>query len=56
MYHNGKEIGGIFRNSKSIAVVYHLGHNVWQAIKSCFGRGFWVNEVPWDNNEPWNNG
>lgn len=56
MYHNGKEIGSVFRISKSIAVVYHVGKVVWQAIRSCFGRGYWVNDVPWSNDEAWNNG
>jgi len=56
MYRNGKEIGSVFRISKSIAVVYHAGKVVWQAIRSCFGRGYWVNDVPWNNDEAWNNG
>lgn len=29
---------------------------VWQAIRSCFGRGFWTNKMPWKNNDGWKNG
>lgn len=28
---------------------------VWEAIKSCFGAGFWKNDAPWSNNEGWKN-
>lgn len=39
----------------SIQTVYHAGVVVWQAIRSCFGSGFWVNKKPWLNNEGWKN-
>lgn len=52
------EIGtdAIYHLNKSIGVVYHLGKIVWQAIRSCFGRGYWINNAPWLNDEAWNNG
>jgi hypothetical protein len=40
---------------KSIEVIYHMDKIVWQAIRSCFGRGFWINTSPWNNEEAWNN-
>lgn len=24
-------------------------------IKSCFGKGFWINEAMWSNSEGWTN-
>lgn len=28
---------------------------VWQSIRSCFGKGFWINEKPWINDDAWKN-
>jgi hypothetical protein len=60
---NKKEIGSIKTPSLdnegkkrfTIQTVYHAGYVIWQAIKSCFGSGWWVNEKPWMNNEGWKN-
>lgn len=27
-----------------------------QAIMSCFGLGYWVNDSGWDNDSAWRNG
>ena len=29
---------------------------MWEAVKSCFGSGGWINDAPWDNDEGWDNG
>lgn len=28
---------------------------IWEAIRSCFGSGFWINDRPWINNNAWKN-
>lgn len=28
-------------------------HLVWQAVRSCYGAGYWINEKPWIDNEAW---
>lgn len=28
---------------------------IWQAIRSCFGNGYWDNDKPWDNEDGWTN-
>lgn len=28
----------------------------WVTARSCFGLGYWDNELGWQNDEPWNNG
>lgn len=28
---------------------------VWEAIKGCFGKGFWRNSKGWINKESWEN-
>lgn len=53
--HYGKEMSPIFHNDKAIQIVYHLSKVVWQAIRSCFGGGFWQNDKAWLNDEGWKN-
>ncbi len=55
IYKDGKEIVSIFKDSRTISAVYKGSKLVWQAIRSCFGSGFWVNVKPWLNNEGWKN-
>ena len=55
IYKNGKEIVSVFKGDKSITAIYKGTKLVWQAIRSCFGSGFWVNEKPWLNDEGWKN-
>lgn len=52
---NNKEVVNISKGSQVIALIYKGATLVWQAIKSCFGRGFWVNEKPWSNEDSWKN-
>lgn len=40
---------------RGIALVYHAGHLVWQAVRSCFGSGVWVSSKPWIGSEKWKN-
>lgn len=28
---------------------------VWEAIRSCFGSGWWITNRPWINNNAWKN-
>lgn len=41
--------------SKVITAVYKGSQLVWSAIKSCFGKGYWINEQPWSNIDAWVN-
>lgn len=50
-----KEIAIIHACGKTIAYVYKGSQLVWEAIRSCFGSGKWINEKPWLNNEGWRN-
>ena len=49
---NNKDITYVYCNKK-ISVIYKSGKIVWQAIRSCFGSGFWVNKKGWINDEGW---
>lgn len=37
----------------SVQMVYHGALLVWQAVRSCFGSGVWIQERPWLNDDPW---
>jgi hypothetical protein len=56
MIYKGKnEIVSIKKGKKVIQIIYKGALVIWQAIRSCFGSGFWVNEKPWYNDESWKN-
>lgn len=50
---NGREITAIRLGSNVISAVYKGSVLIWQAIRSCFGSGRWVNEKPWIGKEGW---
>ncbi len=41
--------------NKALSYIYYGSKLVWQAIRSCFGKGFWVNDKPWANGDKWAN-
>lgn len=51
----GKEISGIYFAGKAISAMYNGAVLVWEAVKSCFGKGFWINDKPWINDDSWKN-
>jgi len=55
IYKNGKEITAIFIVGRTISAVYKGTVLVWEAINSCFGKGFWINEKSWSNEDGWKN-
>lgn len=60
---------GIFRNGHEYTGRHRGGHDfqetwkfidgawrmIWQAIRSCFGKGFWNNIRSWSNTDGWRN-
>ena len=51
IYVNGKEIPLVYCGEKAISAIMRGSRSVWQAIRSCFGSGFWVNKKGWINDE-----
>lgn len=51
----GKEVTAVNAYGRAITAIYAGTRLVWQAIRSCFGSGWWVNEKPWLNEEGWRN-
>lgn len=52
---DGKEVTAVNLGKRAIAAVYKGTKLVWEAIRSCFGKGFWANSLPWDNGDKWTN-
>lgn len=50
---NGKEMVAVHYGTKTISAIYKGSVLVWQAIRSCFGAGYWVDSKPWIDDEPW---
>lgn len=53
LYVNGKEISLIHYGKVAISSVMKGSRLVWQAVRSCFGAGFWSDEKPWIDEEGW---
>lgn len=55
-----KEIESIYWKGKEIVAQYAADnkgrfHLIWEKATSCFGRGYWANQLPWKNDVPWKN-
>lgn len=48
-----KEIVSLGVRGKIIASVYKNCKLVWQAIRSCFGAGYWRGDKPWIGKDAW---
>lgn len=54
-YFKDKEITSVYYGKKAIAAIYKGAVLVWEAIRSCFGKGFWINAYSWNNEDGWKN-
>lgn len=62
IYRNGIELTGLKTPKKesigkglTVQAIYYMGVVLYQAIRSCFGSGIWVNTKSWANDEAWKN-
>lgn len=55
IFFGDKEITLVQLGNKVITQIYLGAKLVWEAIRSCFGAGFWKNDAPWSNIEGWKN-
>ena len=53
IYEDGKEISGIYFAGKIITAVYAGVLLVWQAVRSCYGSGAWLDDLQWLDDDPW---
>jgi hypothetical protein len=55
MRFGGREIGEIIAQNKVITYAYQKGRLIYEAILSCFGKGYWINDAPFLNDSEWKN-
>ena len=48
-----KNIVQMMCNGKMWQALYRNGQLIWQAVRSCFGSGVWMDEKPWIDEELW---
>ena len=53
IYYNGKEPSEIHYLGKDIVNIYMALKEVWSSLLSCFGKGYWINELPWVDTDVW---
>lgn len=53
IYKEGKELTERFFGTRVISAVYKGATLVWEAIRSCFGKGCWIDGKPWAESDPW---
>jgi len=55
IFPSDKELESSFIGGKIVTQICKGLQLVWEAIKSCFGAGYWKNDAPWSNTEGWKN-
>lgn len=52
----GKDkVGHSYVGKEAVQAIYYGATLIWQALRSCFGKGYWRNNMPWINKESWRN-
>lgn len=55
IFHKNKEITSVNYGSRAVNAIYDGARLIWEAVRSCFGKGFWINKHPWENKDAWKN-
>lgn len=57
LHKQGEDITAIHKRHKhkwrSIVAVHKGLRLVWEAVRSCYGKGYWIQEKPWVNDDIW---
>lgn len=53
IYRNGSDIIGFYRGTLPVIGFYRGKALLWQIVKSCFGKGYWVSGLPWISDDAW---
>ena len=53
-----RAVTGIMVGSTTVVAVYRGSQKVWPSdslaeLLSCFGLGYWVDDMPWTDDEAW---
>lgn len=50
-----KEITSIKAKNKNITFIYKGSQLIWEEIRSCYGKSYYINNYPWSNEDGWKN-
>jgi hypothetical protein len=50
-----RSVTTMYKGRRLFGVVYQGTKLIWQYVRSCFGRGYWINDKPWSNDNGWKN-
>lgn len=53
IYKNDHETTGVYLNDRAFGRIYKGAQLVWEAVRSCFGKGWWIPSKPWISNDVW---
>ena len=53
IYRRGKATALVTAKGNPSQEVYHGLVLKWQNVRSCYGRGYWIQEKPWLDNDTW---
>lgn len=53
IFKNNKELSTIYLGEKPLVAIYKGARMIWQAVRSCFGRGYWIGSKPWIGTDKW---
>lgn len=50
---HSNDIVEIHYQGKNVVSKYYGLHLVWEAVKSCYGKGYWIETKPWLDDDKW---
>lgn len=56
LYRQGKEVVELLLGTLPLSELRKGQVLIWQAVRSCFGSGGWIDDKPWIDDEGWRNG
>jgi hypothetical protein len=55
LWYRDKEYAIVWFGQKAVSTIWINGYKIYEYIKSCFGKGFWINTKEWKNTDAWKN-
>lgn len=52
---NGKDLSYAEINGRALFAIYLGDKLLWVVVSSCFGSGYWNNDLAWDDDDCWVN-
>lgn len=50
---NNSEVTGVYAAKQLVLKIYSGVKVVYAAIKSCFSEGYWIDYLPWSDDDGW---